>query len=140
MMKSILFWLLATVFLITAPRADGQPIGKTPRIGFLDSSTASGSAVLVDALRQELSRLGWTEGKNITIEYRFAEQKGERLPELALDLVRLKADVLVVAGGEAALVAKGASSTIPIVMTAASDPVALGVVASLARPEGNVTG
>ena len=75
-----------------------QQPAKVPRIGFLDKSTASGSAVLVDAFRQELSKLGWIEGKNITIEYRFAEQKNERLPELAADLVRLKVDLIVVAG------------------------------------------
>src|SRR5262249_32425113 len=131
--------LCALLLALNLPVEAQQP-GKVFRIGYLDVSTASGSAVLVDALRQELSKLGWVEGKNITFEYRFAEQKEERLRELALDLVRLKADVLVVTGGEVALVAMGASSTIPIVMTAASDPVALGVVASLARPGGNVTG
>ena len=85
------------------------------RIGFLDSSTASGSAVLGDAFRQELSKLGWIEGKNIAFEYRFAEQKHERLPELAADLVRLKVDLIVVSGG-VALAAKKATTTIPIVM------------------------
>ena len=77
--------------------AQAQQAGKIFRIGFLDVSTASGSAVLVEAFRQELSKLGWIEGKNITIEYRFAEQKPERLPELAADLVRLKVDLIVVA-------------------------------------------
>ena len=81
-----------------ARSAHAQQTGKIFRIGFLDSSTASGSAVLVDAFRQELSKLGWIEGKNITIEYRFAEQKNERLPELAADLVRLKVDLIVVSG------------------------------------------
>ena len=75
-----------------------QQAGKIFRIGFLDASTASGSAVLVEAFRQELSKLGWIEGKNIAIEYRFAEQKTERLPELAADLVRLKVDLIVVTG------------------------------------------
>jgi putative tryptophan/tyrosine transport system substrate-binding protein len=70
--------------------AHAQQPGKIFRIGFLDSTTASGQAVLLDALRQELSKLGWIEGKNLTIEYRFSEQKNERLPELAADLVRLK--------------------------------------------------
>ena len=78
--------------------ADAQQPGKIFRIGFLDSGTAAGSAVLVEAFRQELSKLGWIEGKNITIEYRFAEQKTERLPELAAELVRLKVDLIVVAG------------------------------------------
>ena len=76
-----------------------QQTGKIFRIGFLDPSTASGSAVSWEAFRQELSKLGWIEGKNITIEYRFAEQKPERLPELAADLVRLKVDLIVVSGG-----------------------------------------
>ena len=141
MSASLLIFLcvLPTVVLPAVSLAAQQP-GKVFRIGFLDISTASVSAVLVDALRQELSKLGWVEGKNITFEYRFAEQKEERLRELAVDLVRLKVDVLVVPGGDQALVAKGASSTIPIVMTGANDPVALGLVASLARPGGNVTG
>ena len=94
----------------------------------------------MEAFRQELSKLGWIEGKNITIEYRFAEQKHERLPELAADLVRLKVDLIVVAGTPTALAAKSATTTIPIVMTNAGDPVGAGLVASLARPGGNVTG
>ena len=119
---------------------DAQQTGKIFRIGFLDASTASGSAVLVDAFRQELSKLGWIEGKNITIEYRFAEQKPERLPELAADLVRLKVDLIVVTATPSALAAKRATTTIPIVMANAGDPVGAGLVASLARPGGNVTG
>ena len=87
-----------------------------------------------------MRKLGWVEGKNITIEYRFAEGKYDRLPELAADLVRLKVDLIVVAGGPTALAAKGATATIPIVMANAADPVGLGLVASLARPGGNVTG
>ena len=106
----------------------------------LQLHSTSGSAVLVEAFRQELSKLGWIEGKNITIEYRFAEQKIERLPELAADLVRLKVDLIVVSGTPAALAAKKATTTIPIVMTNAADPVGAGLVASLARPGGNVTG
>ena len=94
----------------------------------------------MDAFRQELSKLGWIEGKNITIEYRFAEQKPERLPELAADLVRLKVDLIVVSGTPPALAAKKATTTIPIVMANAADPVGAGLVASLARPGGNVTG
>ena len=81
--------LCALLFAHSFPAA-AQPTGKVPRIGFLDNSTASGIAVLLEAFRQELSKLGWIEGKNITIEYRFAEQKNERLPELAAELVRLK--------------------------------------------------
>ncbi len=131
MMKSVLFWLLAIVFPIIVPVADAQQPGKIFRIGFLDSSTASGIAVLLDAFRQELRKLGWIEGKNITIEYRFAEQKTERLPELAAELVRLKVDLIVVAGTPSALAAKKATTTIPIVMANAGDPVGAGLVASL---------
>jgi putative ABC transport system substrate-binding protein len=110
------------------------------RIGFLDASTASGMAGLLEVLRQELSKLGWIEEKNITIEYRFAEQKNERIPDLAADLVRLKVDLIVVQSVQAALAAKKATTTIPIVMTSGLDPVAAGLIDSLARPGGNVTG
>jgi putative tryptophan/tyrosine transport system substrate-binding protein len=131
---------LVVTFAMWAVVASAQQAGKIFRIGFLDTSTAAGSAVLVDAFRQELSKLGWIEGKNITIEYRFAEQEGERLPELAADLVRLKVDLIVTAGNPSASVAKKATTAIPIVMTNAADPVGSGLVASLARPGGNVTG
>ena len=131
---------LATFFLTTASLAEAQQAGKIFRIGFLDPSTASGMAVLVDAFRQELSKLGWVEGKNIAIEYRFAEGKIDRLPDLAAELVRLKIDIIVVTGGPPALAAKNATTTIPIVMTSAGDPVGEGLVASLARPGGNITG
>ncbi len=131
---------IVVALAVCGARAEAQQTGKIFRIGFLDNSTASGSAVLVDAFRQELSKLGWIEGKNITIEYRFAEQKHERLPELAADLVRLKVDLIVVTGTAPALAAKSATTTIPIVMTNAADPVGAGLVASLARPGGNVTG
>ena len=98
MFRRIVICLPLTVFLLTVSSADAQQTGKVPGIGFLDASTASGMAVLIDSFRQELSKLGWIEGKNITIEYRFAEQKAERLPELAADLVRLKVDLIVASG------------------------------------------
>ncbi len=123
-----------------ARHAEAQQPTKILRIGFLNGGTASSIAGLLDAFRHELSKLGWIEGKNITIEYRFAEQKQERLPELAADLVRLKVDVIVVAGLPAALAAKKATTTIPIVMATVGDPVGSGLIASLARPGGNVTG
>jgi ABC-type uncharacterized transport system substrate-binding protein len=132
--------LVAAMLFALSVSAHAQQTGKIFRIGFLDASTASGNAVLLEAFRQELNKLGWIEGKNITIEYRFAEQKPERLPELAADLVRLKVDLILVAGNGAALAAKHTTTTIPIVMTNAGDPVAGGLVASLARPGGNVTG
>ena len=132
---------LCVVLLALCLPADAQQTGKIFRIGFLDPSTASGSAVLAEAFWQEMRKLGWIEGKNITIEYRFAEQKIERLPELAADLVRLKVDLIVGSGGTpSSLAAKSATTTIPIVMANAGDPVGAGLVASLARPGGNVTG
>jgi len=132
---------LATFFLTTASFAHAQQAGKIFRIGFLDGGTAAGLAGHLKAFLQELSKLGWVEGKNIAFEYRFNENKGaERRSELAADLVRLKVDLIVVTGTAAALDAKKATGTIPILMVNAGDPVGDGVVASLARPGGNVTG
>jgi putative ABC transport system substrate-binding protein len=117
-----------------------QQKDKVFRLGFLDPSTASGSAAILETFRQELRKLGWVEGKNISIEYRFAEQKDDRTRELAAELVRLNVDLIVTSGNPTALEAKKATSTIPIVMVISGDPVGLGLVASLARPGGNVTG
>jgi ABC-type uncharacterized transport system substrate-binding protein len=139
-LAELLSIIVALAFAFGGAVADAQQTGKVLRISYLDDSTASGSAVLVEAFRQELSKFGWIEGKNIAIEYRFAEQKNERLPELAADLVRLKVDLIVVAGTPSALAAKSATTTIPIVIAIAGDPVGAGLVASLARPGGNVTG
>src|SRR5215510_3918959 len=97
---------LCALLLALSFSAEAQQPGKIFRIGYLDNSTASGSAVLIDVFRQELSKLGWIERNNITIEYRFAEQKPERLPQLAADLVRSKVDLILVAGNGAALAAK----------------------------------
>ena len=137
--KIIVFTLCAMLFALCGS-VDAQQTGKIARIGFLDNSTASGMAVLVNAFRQELSSLGWIDGKNIAIEYRFAEQKLERLPELSADLVRLKVDLIVAVGTAATLAAKSTTATIPIVTLGSVDPVGTGLVASLARPGGNVTG
>ena len=137
--KIIVLTLCVMLFALCGSAAAQQPT-KVPRIGFLDTSNASAMAGLLEAFRQELNKLGWIEGKNITIEYRFAEGKTDRLPELAADLVRLKVDLIVATGGSVPLAAKKATTTIPIVLTIAGDPVALGLVASLARPGGNVTG
>jgi putative ABC transport system substrate-binding protein len=131
---------IVVALAVCGARVDAQQPGKIFRIGYLDGGNAAGSAVLVDAFRQELRKLGWIEGKSITFEYRFAEQKPERLPELAADLVRLKVDLIVVASRPPALAAKSATATIPIVMTNVGDPVGAGLIASLARPGGNVTG
>jgi ABC-type uncharacterized transport system substrate-binding protein len=137
---SVLTLALCAMLFAVCSSASAQQPAKVFRIGFLDNSTASGIAVLSEAFRQELSKLGWIEGKNITIEYRFSEQKPERLPELAADLVHLKVDLIVVTGTPQALAAKGATTTIPIVMAVAGDPMGSGLVTNLARPGGNVTG
>ena len=131
--------LCAMLFALCVSAHAQQP-GKVFRIGYLDPSTASASAVLVDAFQQELSKLGWVEGKNITVERRFLEQNLERASELAADLVRLKVDLIVVTGTVPASAAKSATSTIPIVMANVGDPLGAGLIASLARPGGNVTG
>jgi putative ABC transport system substrate-binding protein len=125
--KKIVLFVLTAMFLAVVELSHAQQTGKIFRIGFLGPSNASGSAVLVDAFRQELSKLGWIEGKNITIEYRFAEQKRERLPELAAELVRLKVDLIVTQGTPVALAAKSATTTIPIVMASGGDPVGAGL-------------
>ncbi|HEY2922128.1 MAG TPA: ABC transporter substrate-binding protein [Candidatus Binatia bacterium] len=140
MKRQIIVLALSAMLFALCSAADAQQTGKIYRIGFLDNSTASGIAVLSEAFRQELTKLGWIEGKNIAIEYRFSDQKRERLPELAADLVRLKVDLIVTTGEPPALAAKGATTTIPIVMANAGDPVGSGLVGSLARPGGNVTG
>ena len=134
-----LFAIVVALTMCGAVATAQQP-AKIARIGFLDNSTASGSAVRLEAFRQELRKLGWIEGENITNEYRFAEQKPERLPELAADLVRLNVDLIVVTSNPSALAAKAATKSIPILMTTSTDPVGVGLVASLARPGGNVTG
>lgn len=118
-----------------------QPQEKVPRIGFLIAETLSGQASRVEALRAGLRERGYVEGKNIAIEFRLAEGNYDRLPELAAELARLKVDVLVTFGIKALVAAKGATTTIPIVIpSTSSDPVALGLVSSLARPGGNITG
>ena len=140
MKKKVIGVALGALLFALSVSAHAQQMGKVFRIGFLDNSTASGMAVLVGAFRQELSKLGWIEGKNITIEYRFAEQQNKRLPGLAAELVRLNVDVIVTGGPTTTRSAMEATGTIPIVMAVNANPVGLGFVASLARPEGNVTG
>jgi putative ABC transport system substrate-binding protein len=140
MRKNVIRLALCAMLFALCSSAAAQQARKISRIGFLDSSTASGSAVLLEAFRQEMRKLGWIEGKNISVEYRFAEGNREPLPELAADLVRLKVDLIVVTGVRPALAATKATTTIPIVFPSAPDPVGLGLVVSLARPGGNVTG
>ena len=140
MTEKIIFLALCSLLLPPYCAADAQQQGKVARIGYLDDSITSRIAVRLERLRQELSKLGWNEGKNLTIESRFAEGKNERLPELAAELVRLKVDVIVATGSEPTFGAKSATTSIPIVMTSFPDPVGEGLVASLARPGDNVTG
>ena len=117
-----------------------QQAGKMSRIGYLGVSSPSDRPLLLDAFRQRLRELGWIEGQNIVIDYRFAEGRLDRLPDLAADMVRLKVDVIVSLGTQGVTAAKNATDTIPIVMIAVRDPIGIGLIASLARPGGNVTG
>jgi putative tryptophan/tyrosine transport system substrate-binding protein len=137
--KITVLTLCAMLFALCVS-AHAQQQGKIFRIGYVDSSTASDSTVRLEAFLREMRKLGWIEGKNIAIEYRYAEGKRDRFPELAAELVRLKVDLIVVEGTGLALAAKSATTTIPIVVTTVGDPVGAGLVASLARPGGNVTG
>jgi putative ABC transport system substrate-binding protein len=137
------FSLVLAVFTVaTSLAAQAQPTGKVYRIGYLSQSSGSGNAYLrpLEAFRHGLLELGWVEGQNVVIEYRFAEGQQDRLPALAEELVRLKVDVIVATPTPAAVAAKNATRTIPIVGMGLTEPVALGLVASLARPGGNVTG
>ena len=128
------------LFALCHPAA-AQQSTKIPRVGFLSAaSSSSDMAVRIEAFRQGLRVLGYVEGKNIVIEYRYAAGKLDRLPDLAAELVRLNVNVIVTAGGEATPAAKKATSTIPIVMGFDLDPVGNGFVTSLARPGGNITG
>ena len=125
-----------------APSPPRSSRRRSPRIGYLSSGDPASESARVEAIRLALRELGYIEGQNIAIEYRYTEGKLDRLPELAAELVRLKVDIIVVAGGaELVRAAKNATKTIPIVMTGAgTDPVEAGFVESLARPGGNVTG
>lgn len=117
-----------------------QQTGKVPRIGYLRVTSASDRPPLLDAFRQALRELRWIDGQNVVIDYRFAEGQFDRLPDLAAELVRLKVDVIVSLGTQGVTAARKATDTIPIVMIAVRDPVAIGLIASLSRPGGNVTG
>ena len=120
--------------------AHAQAPARLPAVGFLGGGTAVSQRSWASAFVQRLRELGWSEGRTVAIEYRWAEGRGERLGELAAELVRLKVDVILAAGTEAAVAAKQATSAIPVVFSTAGDPVGSGLVASIARPGGNVTG
>jgi len=138
----VLSILFAVVLLAVAVIAEAQQPKKVHRIGYLTSRAPASDSARSEAIRLALRELGHVEGQNIAIEYRYAEGKLDRLPELAAELVRLKVDIIVVAGGDPDVrAAKNATKTIPIIMVGAGrDPVRAGLVESLARPGGNVTG
>jgi ABC-type uncharacterized transport system substrate-binding protein len=138
-MNRILSWLNA-VLLLSVHVAEAQQSGKLPRVGLLFVGESSPPSPHVQALGQGLRNLGYVEGKTIVLEYRYAEGKIERLPELAAELVRLPVDVIVTALSPAIQAAKQATDTIPIVFAVSGNPLATGYVASLAHPGGNVTG
>ena len=129
--------LLATSALLVAPLAGAQPAERVYRIGLVSPTSPNPP---FDAFRQGLRELGYVDGKNVIVEARFAEGRADRIPELVAEVLRLKVDVLLAASPPSALAAKKATTTVPIVFAGVIDPVATGIVASLARPGGNVTG
>ena len=131
---------LALGTLLAPLAADAQQAGKVARIGYVGVSSASAVPHADEAFRHGLRDLGYVEGQNIAIEYRWAEGQLDRLPDLAAELVRLKVDVIVASSTPTALAAKNATRTIPIVFVTAGDPVGSGLVAGIARPGGNITG
>jgi ABC transporter substrate binding protein len=134
-------FLTTVAGLLAAPRAsEAQQAGKVYRVGWLDMRSLSVARPEIEVFTQAMRELGWAEGKNIAFEFRFAENKTERLPELAVEIVRLKVDLIVAVGTPGVQAAKQATTTIPIVMHIVGDPVESGLVSSLARPGGNVTG
>ena len=138
-MRKLLWSVALSAFLaLSLPAAAQQP--KIPRIGYLSVLSPSSDSARLEAFRQGLHELGYVDGQSMTIESRYAEGQLARLPDLAVQLVRLKVDVIVAGGSTAIRAAKNATKLIPIVMAHGSDPVALGYVASLARPGGNITG
>jgi putative tryptophan/tyrosine transport system substrate-binding protein len=140
MKKKIMILTLYAMLLAPCSFAQAQQPAKIPRIGYLTNTSLSGNAARTEAFRQGLRELGYVEGKNIVIEWRYLEGKPDRLLSLAAELVRLKVDIIVTAGPLATHAAKEGTSTIPVVMAQDPDPVGNGFVASLARPGGNITG
>ena len=142
MKKNLLLFFVTIFFLAIVDLADAQQPKKVPRIGYLSTTDQSRDSTRSEAIRLALREFGYTEGQNIAIEYRYAEGKRDRLPELAAELVHLKVDIILAASGDVLIrTAMNATKTIPIVMTGAgADPVEAGLIESLARPGGNVTG
>ena len=140
MNPKLFLWLLTAILLVLIHRADAQQPAKIPRIGLLNAASLSAIATRLETFRQGLRELGYVEGETIVIEHRSAEGKTDRLPELAVELARLKVDIILSTGPQSTRAAKKATSTIPIVMGFDNDPVGNGFIASLARPGGNITG
>jgi len=140
MNKGFLISFVATLILCAVHTAEAQQPGKVPQIGVLVSASASASVSRIHAFQQGLRELGYNEGKNIVVEYRYTEAKLDRLPELVAELVRLKVDVIVTDTSRAIDAAKNATKTIPVVFIGLTDPVGEGQVSSLAQPGGNLTG
>jgi ABC-type uncharacterized transport system substrate-binding protein len=140
MKAKILVYALPAIILVISHIAEAQQVGKIPQIGILISASRSIASQRIQAFQQGLRELGYVEGKNIIMDYRYAEGKVEAVPDLTDDLVRLKPDVIVTDTSMATQAAKNATKTIAVVFTAANDPVGDGQVASLARPGGNLTG
>src|SRR5258705_8917478 len=139
MSKKIIL-ILTTFLLTTVSISKGQPQNKVAQIGYLDARSSLSDALRTEAFRQGLRTLGYVDGKNVVIEYRYAEGNLDRLPALAAELVRLKVDVIVTGGATVTRAVMKATTTIPIIMAQDPDPVGNGFVASLARPGGNITG
>jgi putative tryptophan/tyrosine transport system substrate-binding protein len=140
MRKKITVLTLCALLVALCFSAEAQQPKKVPRIGYLSALDPARESARAEAIRLGLRELGYIEGQNIAIEYRYAEGKPDRFPELAAELVRLKVDIIVVAGNAPIRAAKNATKTIPILMAGGSDPVEAGLVESLARPGGNLTG
>src|SRR5262245_18894185 len=135
-----LAFVLAVGLAFASLVAEAQPLAKTAKIGFVNIQSASLVAVNITALREGLRQLGYIEGQNIAIEYRFADGRLDRLPDLTADLLRAQVEVLIVGGTTPAQAVKKSTSTVPIIFVGASDPIEAGLVVSFARPGGNATG
>src|SRR5262249_29483522 len=140
MIRRAFIFLLPAILLLTDSLVEAQQSTKIYRVGYLGMSRREGQQPREEAFAAGMRDLGYDVGKNLLIEYRYADGKMERLPELAADLVRMNVDVIVTGVNPGVVAAKQATSTIPIVMTFGNDPIGTGLVASLSRPGGNITG
>jgi putative ABC transport system substrate-binding protein len=140
MTQNVLRFALSVMLLALSFPAEAQQPGKVYRLGYLSAQSPSAESSVLDTFRHALRDLGYMDGNNLVIEYRFAEGKLDRLPDLASELVRLKVDVMVTGGAPGTRAAQQATRTIPLVMTVVGDPIQAGFVASLAKPGGNITG